>query len=132
MTFSSSGTDIPISDDDLFYKGYKQFLHNKDGHWVDVTTGRFMSWWIPSIPATGTRFLYGKILQQLTAGTSYTITMTLYFKGSKVDYTPQITFLSDLDVLANLQLGIALLVSGFVSIIIVVTIMICKKKYYRY
>ena len=101
-----------------------------------------MSWWIPSIPATGTRFLYGKILQQLTAGTSYTITMTLCiffcliikkdFKGSKVDYTPQITFLSDLDVLANLQLGIALLVSGFVSIIIVVTIMICKKKYYRY
>lgn len=128
---SNAGTPYTISTDGLYYSGYKDYIKNRSGNWVDVTDGRYVSWMIPAISAYGTRFLYGKINEALAAGT-YTVTMVLNLKTSKVNYVPKITLLSDIKCMMNQNLGIILIVTAFLSIAIVIITFLLKSKLKRH
>jgi len=127
----NTGTALTISTDGLYYSGYKDYIKNRSGNWVDVRDGRYVSWMIPAITAYGTKFLYGKINSTLAAGT-YTITMVLNFKSSKLNYVPKVQLLSDPKALMNQNLGIILIVTAGLSIAIVILTFFLKSKLKRH
>lgn len=127
----SSSNSVSISTADQYYSGYKDYIKAKSNTWTDVSNGRYVSWMLPSISASGTKFLFGKVKQDMPAGT-YTINMTLNLKNSKVNFVPQIILYSDIKVLGNKNLGIIQIISTAQSIIMLATTFILKHKLQRY
>ena len=59
ITNSSSTATVTLSTDGLVNSRYKDYIVKSDSDFLDISQERFFAWYLPDIPAFGTKLFYG-------------------------------------------------------------------------
>ena len=71
LAVSKNSQLISLNTKDVIHSRYYQYIHKGDSDYQDVSQGRFFGWYLPAIPAFGTKLLWAIAENGLQGDTTF-------------------------------------------------------------
>lgn len=82
LTVTKSSQLVSLNTKDVIHQRYYSYLKSSDSDYADVTDGRFFGWYLPAMPAFGTKLLWAIAEAGLTGDVTFSFDKSTIYSPS--------------------------------------------------